>query len=126
MANVVRQRLDKHAVVLHAGALSNHVDCERDEARTHRINVESSARLAAAAKTLLVSTDLVFGADDDAPYSVEASTGPSSTYGRSKALAEEAVLAEGGATARLPLLFGPSRDGRRGATDAHAPAPTGP
>jgi dTDP-4-dehydrorhamnose reductase len=38
-------------------------------------------------------------------------------YGRSKAEAEAAVLASGARVVRIPLLFGPSFDGCRGATD---------
>ncbi|MEM6703934.1 MAG: sugar nucleotide-binding protein [Acidobacteriota bacterium] len=117
MAEVLRARLDRHAVVLHAGALSSLAECEKDPDHTRRVNVESSALFADAVPTLLVSTDLVFGGSGAPPYSIEDATAPMSLYGESKVEAEQSVLSQRGAVARIPLLFGPSADGRRGATD---------
>jgi dTDP-4-dehydrorhamnose reductase len=70
----------------------------------------------AAGRIVLVSTDLVFDGTA-APYAREAAPAPLGAYARSKARAEEAVRGAGGVVVRVPLLFGPSFDGRRGATD---------
>jgi dTDP-4-dehydrorhamnose reductase len=82
------------------------------------VNAQATARLAQAfgERLLLVSTDLVFDGRE-APYGAEAPPSPLSVYGRSKAAAESAAFAAGARVVRLPLLFGRSQDGRRGATD---------
>jgi dTDP-4-dehydrorhamnose reductase len=105
-------------VVLHAAALSSIVGCERDAALALRVNAHAAATLCAhAARVVFVSTDLVF-AGDRAPYAPGDAPRPLSVYGRTKARGEEAVLRTArGLVVRLPLLFGPSFDGRRGATD---------
>lgn len=110
--------------VLHAAALSSLAACEAEPARAALVNAVAPARLAEAAggRLLLVSTDLVF--DGSAPpYCAADVPRPCSEYGRSKAKAEAAVVAAGGRVARLPLLFGPSFDGRRGATDTIRASP---
>lgn len=115
---VGRLRVLLPARMLHAAADASLARCEADPARASRVNAIASARLAEAvgAGFLLVSTDLVF--DGSAPpYSSGAAPRPCSVYGRTKAEAEAAVVAAGGRVARIPLLFGPSFDGRRGATD---------
>jgi dTDP-4-dehydrorhamnose reductase len=106
------------ALLLHAGALASIAACEADPARAERIHVAATRILAAAAgaRLLLVSTDLVFDGTR-APYAPQAPPRPCSEYGRSKARAEAAALAAGARVVRLPLLYGPSFDGRRGATD---------
>jgi dTDP-4-dehydrorhamnose reductase len=104
-------------LVLHAAAWSSISRCERDPALARVTNVEATAALARAGRRLvLVSTDLVFGGDA-APYGPRDPVAPRSEYGRTKAAAERAVLAAGGLVVRLPLLFGRSFDGTRGATD---------
>lgn len=105
--------------VLHAGAIAAMAACEADEARAHRVNAGSvEAMLAASpARLVLVSTDLVFDGER-APYDERSAPEPCSAYGRSKAAAERVLRAAGrGLVVRVPLLFGPSFDGRRGATD---------
>lgn len=116
MARVLKERLERHAVVLYAAAISNIRDCEVAGPLAYEINARAAQRLAAAVPLVLVSTDLVFGGTD-APYEISAPTAPCNDYGRTKTDAEQRVLSEGGCVARLPLLFGPSSDGRRGATD---------
>jgi dTDP-4-dehydrorhamnose reductase len=104
--------------VLHAAALSSLASCEASPERASRVNTVAAARLAevVVGALLYVSTDLVFDGTA-APYRAGDPPRPRSVYGRTKAEAEAAVLAAGGRVARLPLLFGPSFDGRRGATD---------
>jgi len=116
MARVLKERLERHAVVLYAAAIPNIHDCEVAGPLAYEINARAPQRLAAAVPLVLVSTDLVFDGTN-APYDTAAPTAPCSDYGMTKVDAEQRVLSEGGCVARLPLLFGPSSDGRRGATD---------
>ena len=116
VARVLRERLEKHAVVLYAAGMSSLGDCDRQAPLAFEVNARAPQRLAEAVPTVMVSTDQVFGGDA-APYEVTAATEPRNTYGRTKVEGEKHVLAAGGCVARLPLLFGPSDDGSRGATD---------
>ncbi len=116
LARVVQERLERHAVVLYAAAIARVDACERDGPLAEEINARAPERLAAAVPTVLVSTDLVFDGSSP-PYAQDDPTSPPNAYGETKALAERRVLAQGGCVARLPLLFGPSTDGTRGATD---------
>lgn len=103
--------------VLHAAAMSSMVECSKDEALAMRCNATATGALAETGVPLLyVSTDLVF-CGRAAPYRSDATPAPLSAYGRSKRAGELAALAHGGTVVRLPLLFGRSFDGRRGATD---------
>lgn len=104
--------------VLHAGALSRLAACERNEALAMAVNARASGILArgVAGRCVLVSTDLVFDGTA-APYAATAAPAPRSAYGRSKAAGELEVLAAAGIVARVPLLFGRSFDGQRGASD---------
>ncbi len=106
-------------IVIHAAAMSRMGDCEADPANAERCNAQATAALAAAARRICyVSTDLVFDGDR-APYRGDSTAEPRSAYGVSKLAGETAVRdrATSGLVVRVPLLFGPSFDGRRGATD---------
>lgn len=105
-------------LVLHAAAMSSLAACEAGPERAARVNTTASEQLArlAGEGLLLVSTDLAFDGDA-APYAAGDAPRPRSVYGRTKVDAETAVLAEGARVVRVPLLFGPSFDGQRGATD---------
>jgi dTDP-4-dehydrorhamnose reductase len=105
-------------LVLHAAALSQLSTCESQPDLAHAVNERGSRILAEAARghIVLVSTDLVFDGRH-APYRAADPTSPLSVYAHSKAAAEESVLGAGGLVVRVPLLFGRSFDGRRGATD---------
>jgi len=105
-------------VVVHLAALASMAACERDPALALRVNVHATAALCRVApRVVLASTDLVF-AGDRAPYGAGDPPRPKSVYGRTKVRAEEAVLAtRSGLVVRLPLLFGRSFSGDRGATD---------
>jgi dTDP-4-dehydrorhamnose reductase len=105
-------------IVIHAAALARIADCHRDPERARRVNTLGTHWLAdlaaqARARLIQISTDLVFdGAQGH--YGEDDPPSPVSVYGRTKADAEPAVLAGSrNAVARLSLLFGPSRQGRR-------------
>jgi dTDP-4-dehydrorhamnose reductase len=105
--------------VLNCAARADMATCQEDPRLASRINGKAPAVLAETApgRFLQVSTDLVF-AGDKAPYESSAKPRPLSIYGMTKA-AGERVLArnERGVVVRVPLLFGPSQDQQRGATD---------
>jgi dTDP-4-dehydrorhamnose reductase len=100
-------------VVLHTVALSSVAACRQDPARAEAVNVRGSELLArfaaqAGARLVHVSTDLVFDGER-APYRESDAAVPLGVYGRTKADAEAAVLALGGAAVvRVSLLYGPS------------------
>jgi len=99
-------------IVLHAAAMAKPDDCAREPERAERVNTGGSRAMARAcaavgARLVLVSTDLVF--DGAAPpYAEDAPVRPLSLYGRTKLLAERAVLegAPDTAAARVTLLYG--------------------
>lgn len=106
------------AAVVHAGAVADPDEAERDPARARRVNVDATralARLCAGAGARLVhlSTDLVFDGEkgwydeDDAPS-------PLSVYGRTKLEAEEAALAlcPGAMVLRVSSCYGRPLGGR--------------
>lgn len=108
--------------VIHA-AVFNAADCGRDPARAALVNVTGSANIAKAcgeigARLVHVSTDQVFDGEA-APYDERAPRSPTSVYGRTKADAEDAALArsQDAVVARMPLLFGPTRNARLGFFD---------
>ena len=104
-------------VVIHTAALTVVSDCQRQPQRARLINTEGSATLArlaneAGVPMIHVSTDMVFDGEQ-APYREEDEVAPLSIYGRTKAEAEQAVLAFPRHTVvRVPLLFGPTLIGR--------------
>lgn len=103
---------------LNAAALSSVTACAGDPEAAASVNGRSPGLLAESlhGRCLHVSTDLVFDGLR-APYGPEDSPRPLSVYGSTKVEGEQAVLAAGGTVVRVPLLIGPSPDGRRGATD---------
>lgn len=100
-------------VVIHAAACTDVDGIEREPGRGERSNAQATRNVADAAKDagaylIAVSTDMVFPGDGGAPYAEEAATAPISAYGRSKLVAEHAVLeADAGfAVARTAWLYG--------------------
>ena len=103
--------------IVNAAALSSMASCAQDPELALLCNQRAVEVLASTLVPVIqVSTDLVFDGQH-APYRSEVTPRPISVYGRTKYGGERAALAERGTVVRLPLLFGRSFDGRRGATD---------
>ena len=98
-------------VIVHAAAMTNPDECERDPAAAAAVNLEGSARLAAraagaGAKVVFISTDLVFDGSRGS-YAETDETRPLSLYGKTKLEAEGAVLdVAGAAVIRSSLIYG--------------------
>jgi dTDP-4-dehydrorhamnose reductase len=103
-------------VVLNAAAYTAVDAAETDEATAALINAEAPATLARVcalhdAGLVHVSTDYVFAGDATAPYEVDAPTGPTSAYGRTKLAGERAVrelLPERSWVVRTAWVYGES------------------
>lgn len=100
--------------VVHAAALSNPNECQKDPELSRAVNMEATAFLAQICADrglpfLFTSTDLVFDGEA-APYREEDRPAPVSLYGEHKALAEEEVLKRhpGATVCRMPLMYGAS------------------
>jgi dTDP-4-dehydrorhamnose reductase len=83
-------------VVLNAAAYTAVDAAETDEPAAAAVNAQAPAHLARAcalhgAGLVQVSTDYVFAGDAGTPYEVDAPTGPTSAYGRTKLAGEQAV-----------------------------------
>lgn len=108
--------------LIHMAAESRWLGCEAAPDLAFKINGEATAILAAVmrrldARMVYISTDLVFDGDT-APYAEQDEARPSSIYGKSKKIGETSTLAAiRNLVIRLPLLYGASFDGKRGATD---------
>lgn len=111
-----RFRTDRPALVIHCAALSRTPECETHPAQARRINVEATAALAdlaADARFVLFSTDLVFDGRQG-NYTEDAAPNPLSLYGATKAEAEAYVLKHPGALViRTSLNGGTSLTGDR-------------
>jgi dTDP-4-dehydrorhamnose reductase len=107
----------KPDVVIHAGAIASIAACHAEPERARRVNVHGTEMLTdlagrAGARLVFVSTDLVFDGERGG-YREGDAPAPLSIYGRTKADAEAAVLAQPhGVVARVSLMFGPSLSGR--------------
>jgi dTDP-4-dehydrorhamnose reductase len=96
----VRRAIDEFRpdVVVNAAAYTAVDAAESDEPAAAAINhlgAENLARALAAAgsgRLVHVSTDYVFAGDASEPYDVDAPTGPTGAYGRTKLAGERAVL----------------------------------
>lgn len=111
------------SVVIHAACLSRAQDCEENPELAFQVNVTAVQEWLQASSSwdsfpLYISTEQVFDGSRSS-YPEHAPTSPLSTYGKTKATAEELVLEAGGAVVRLPLLLGPELgNGRAGADSA--------
>ncbi len=104
-------------VIVHAGAMAAHQDCERQPELAHLINAQATASLAQAARAcgarfVYISTDAVFDgtrghyAEDDSPS-------PTSVYGRTKLAGEQQAHQATDALVIRTNFFGWSPSGRR-------------
>ncbi len=90
---------EKPGLVINAAALIDVAAIERDPTDAARINMHGAAAVAHAAARhnvpqLLVSSSYVFG-DSPEPYAEDAPKSPANAYGRTKAEAEDTVMASG-------------------------------
>ena len=98
--------------VIHAAAMANATVCQDNPEETETINVTVATNLAiwcaaSGVPLAFTSTDLVFDGQNP-PYKETAPPNPLNVYGRQKARAEAAVLAQWPAAlvCRLPLMVG--------------------
>ena len=82
-------------VIVHAGAMANVDECERDQWKAYVTNVEGTLTLLANAEEhqahfIFVSTDFVFDGESG-PYDENSQANPVNFYGRTKLDAEDAV-----------------------------------
>jgi dTDP-4-dehydrorhamnose reductase len=88
------------AVVVHAAAWTKVDAAESDPDGAHRLNVDATRFVAESAARegalmVYVSTDYVFGGDQEAPYRETDPTGPRSVYGQTKLAGEAEAAAFG-------------------------------
>ncbi len=112
---------DPPDALLHAAAVSRIETCEQDPEECQRVNLGAVRDLLdwlPGSRLVFISTDQVF-AGTGSPLDEQTPPDPLHVYGRSKAAAEDCVLAAGGTVVRLPLLLGPAvAPGRCGADEA--------
>jgi nucleoside-diphosphate-sugar epimerase len=95
--DVTRHDLEGFDAVVHLAALSNDPLGDLDSQLTYDINLESSVRLAVAAKDagvrrfLFSSSCSLYGAGGEAPLDEDAEFAPVTPYGESKVLAEQRI-----------------------------------
>ena len=101
-------------VILHCAALADHGACEREPDLAEAVNVIGSEVLASAsdARFVLISTDAVFSGDTG-HYTESDPVSPTTVYGRTKAEAEQRVLATDDALVVRTNFFGWSPSGTR-------------
>src|SRR5262245_48300440 len=112
--------------VVHCAALADADACEREPDRARLLNVAASEALsrtcrAGGTRLIAVSTDLVL--DGSRPFAAEDDPArPLMTYGRTKLLGEQAVLAlaPGAAVVRVSLIHGRGHGPRPTASEAIA------
>ena len=90
-----------------------HTAYRRDDRATTFDGAVNVAAAAAGARLVHLSTDVVFDGEKGAPYVEEDEPTPLTEYGRAKADAERAVLAEhpGALVVRTSLIYGEARPG---------------
>ena len=110
-------------LLIHLAARARQALCDQEPELAYRANGEATGALMAVlrrfgGRMLYSSTDLVFSGEH-APYRPDSDATPASVYGRSKLQGERFVLASSlGLVVRIPLLYGPSFDSCRGASDS--------
>jgi len=108
--------------IVHLAAVSRVIRGEEDAARCHRVNVEGTERVLAAAResepapwVLYTSSREVYGRPACLPADEQCASAPVNAYGRTKVEAEERVQRAGTgglrtAIARLSNVYGSARD----------------
>ncbi len=102
-------------VIVHAAAMPDIDECERNPQQAFRVNSEATAALLEIARDLgarcaFVSTDAVFDGNSSRPYAETDPVNPISVYGRTKVAAEESVRRyERHCIFRVSVLFGPGK-----------------
>ncbi|WP_193213424.1 SDR family oxidoreductase [Luteolibacter marinus] len=101
-------------VLLNPAGLTGLEQCEDDPVLARRVNALAPGALAWSCRKLgkpmlHFSTDYVFDGIEPGLRSEDDPTAPLSTYGKTKAEGEHAVLAAGGAVMRVSWVFGPER-----------------
>jgi dTDP-4-dehydrorhamnose reductase len=106
-------------VVVHAAAITQVDDCEKDREKSREVNVDATENLLDAcsgfpAHFIFLSTDFVFDGDRG-NYREEDPVNPVNWYGETKLMAEQRVAAYPGnwSIARTCLLYGMSRNSSR-------------
>lgn len=104
--------------VVHCAAISSVAEAHSDFEAALLVNRDATALLAELSTRLVyTSTDLVFDGEN-APYDESAKPSPSSRYGESKLLGEEALRGhEGCLSCRMSLMYGPTLLGHSGFFD---------
>jgi dTDP-4-dehydrorhamnose reductase len=82
-------------VIVHAAGMTKPTACKKEPALAHRVNVEGTAHLVEAARSvgarfIFLSSDLIFDGSAER-YNEESSASPLSVYGRTKVEGEELV-----------------------------------
>ncbi|MFO0980431.1 MAG: SDR family oxidoreductase [Planctomycetota bacterium] len=123
-ASLAAATAEHPSLIVHAAAVATLAQCERDPAAALQVNALAAETLAARAHALgsafvLISTDQVFDGERG-QYRESDRPGPVNAYGRTKLEGEERVQRahRRALIVRLPLMFGPSATGDRGASDA--------
>jgi dTDP-4-dehydrorhamnose reductase len=103
-------------VIVHAAAIPDVDECERNPELAWRVNAEATKELVAIAAELgsafaLISTDSVFDGKSERPYVESDATNPLSVYGRTKVAAEEHTRrGEKHWIFRVSVLFGSGKE----------------
>ncbi len=102
-------------IVVHAAAIPDIDECEKNPQQAWRVNTEATAHLASMAGDLnlrlaLISTDAVFDGKSTRPYLETDPVNPPSVYGRTKVAAEDIVRKNSDHWIfRVSVLFGPGK-----------------
>ena len=116
-ANRMRALLEeiRPEVIVHAAAMPDLDECEKNPELAFRVNTEATRSLAKIAQDLgarfaFISTDAVFDGMAKGPYVETDPVNPPSVYGRTKVAAEEAVRKyDRHNIFRVSVLFGPGK-----------------
>lgn len=116
-AVVERVRTSSADIIINTAAMTNVDVCEEQRDLAWRVNAETPARIAEAAREIgarciHISTDYVFSGRSERAYSESDAPEPLSWYGTTKLAGEQGVLAadERHAVVRVAWVFGPDRD----------------